>query len=57
MREFEVEITEMLSKVIKIKANTFEEALESVTKMYKQEKIILDSDNLIENEIKLVNYE
>lgn len=55
MKEFEVEITETLSKIIKIKANTFEEALESVTKMYEQEQIILDSDNFIKKEIKLVD--
>ncbi len=57
MKEFKVEITETLSKIITIKANTLEEALESVTKMYEQEKIILDSDNFIEKEIKLVEDE
>ncbi len=55
MKEFEVEITETLSKVIKIKANTLEEALKGVTKMYEQEQIILDSDNFVEKEIKSVD--
>ena len=55
MKEFKVEITETLSKIIKIKANTLEEALKGVIKMYEQEQIILDSDNFVEKEIKLVD--
>ncbi len=57
MKEFKVEIAEFLSKVFIVKANTSEEALENLTEMYDKEKIILDSENFVDKEIKIVDYE
>ena len=57
MKKFKIEITEILSKTFDIEANSEEEALEKVEILYKQEKIILDSNNFVDKEIKMVNNE
>jgi len=57
MNEFKIEINENLSKIIKIQANSEEEAIEIAKSMYKNEKIILDSKDFIDKEIKLVSDE
>ena len=57
MNKFKIEITETLSKIIEVDADNIEEALERVETMYKEEKIILDSSDFIDKEIKLFNDE
>ncbi len=57
MNKFKIEITETLSKIIEVEADDIEEALERVETMYKEEKIILDSSDFIDKEIKLFNDE
>lgn len=57
MNKFKIEITETLSKIIEVEADNIEEALERVETMYKEEKIILDSSDFIDKEIKLFNDE
>ena len=57
MKEFKIEITETLSKIIEIQANDVDEALEAIKEMYYQELIILDSRDFVDKEIKMVNNE
>jgi hypothetical protein len=51
MREYEVEITETLQKVIKIKAESEEDAYRKVSDGYGQGKIVLGSEDFIGKEI------
>ncbi len=48
MKTYKIEVKETLSRIIEIDANSFDEALEDVQKMYKNEEIILDSDDFVE---------
>ena len=57
MNKYKIEITENLAKIIEVNANTEEEALEIVKKMYEDEKIVLDYSNFIDNEIQLLSDE
>jgi len=57
MNKFKIEITEKLAKIIEVNANTEEEALQIVKKMYEDEKIVLDSGDFIDKEIQLVSDE
>lgn len=51
MKEFEITITETLEKTVSIEADTKEEALRIADEMWKNEDIVLDSDNFVD-----VNY-
>ena len=57
MKEFKVEITETLSKIVEIQANDVDEALEAIKEMYYKELIILDSRDFVDKEINMVNNE
>ena len=57
MKEFKVEITETLLRVIEVRANNSTQALEKVKLMYEQESIILDSNDFVDKEIKALNDE
>ena len=48
--KYEVYITETLSKVVPVEAHTKEEAIEAVTKLYKQEQIVLSADDFVKVE-------
>jgi hypothetical protein len=50
MKKFKIEVKETLSRIIEIDANSIDEALDDVKKIYKKEEIILDSDDFIEVE-------
>ena len=50
---FEVEIEETLQRVIKVKATNEDEAIDIVTKRYKNEEIVLDSDDFMDYDIHL----
>jgi hypothetical protein len=50
MKTYKIEVKETLSRIIEIDANSIDEALEDVQKIYKKEEIILDSDDFIEVE-------
>jgi hypothetical protein len=54
MKIFKAEITETLTKTIDIKANSKEDALKEIQKMYNNEEIILDSSDYINTEIQLI---
>ena len=48
MEEFELEVEEILQKVVKVKANSFEEAMQIVQKQYDDCEIILDEHDIKE---------
>jgi hypothetical protein len=52
LESYEVEIVENLSKIITVKAESFEEAKELVIENYNEAKIILDSQDFVFNEFK-----
>jgi hypothetical protein len=47
MKQYEVEITETLQRVVKVKARTLDEAITQVKESYKHEEIILDSSDFV----------
>ena len=44
-KEYEVEIRETLSKVVKVKAENKTEAIDKVEKMHRNEEIVLSGDD------------
>jgi len=48
---YDIEIIEVLSRVIGVNANSEEEAIDTVTKMYRNCEIVLDSDDFRDSEI------
>ena len=48
MKTFEIEIKEILSRTIEVKANTEDEALEIVKQQYNNEEIVLDSSDFVD---------
>lgn len=57
MKTFEIEITELLSRIIEVEAETENEAFEKVNEMYQNEKIVLDSSDYVDTEIKIFENE
>lgn len=55
MNTYKVEITETLQRIVNIEAESENEAHEIISNMYKKEDIVLDSDDLIESLINLVD--
>lgn len=51
MKTFEIEIKETLSKIIKIEANSIEDAIEKATSLYNNEELILSSEDYCDTEI------
>lgn len=47
-REYDVEVKDLLSRIEHIKAESIEEAVDIVKKMYYSEQIVLDSDDMKE---------
>lgn len=54
MKEFEVLITEILQRKVKVKASNEEEAKNKVLKMYDDEKIILGSEDFWDYSIEVL---
>ena len=52
MKTFEFEIKELLSRLVKVKANTEDEAYLKVKEMYQKEEIVLESSDYMDTEIK-----
>ena len=57
MKTYKIEITETLQKIIEIEATTQEEALMIAKKMYDEEKVILDSSDYVDKNIKVIKDE
>ena len=55
MKTFEVEITETLQRIIKVKANSENEAYEIVKEKYDNEEIVLDASDCTEISINNVH--
>ncbi len=51
MKKFNIEIREVLSRVVKVEANSELAARDVVSDMYKKEKIVLDDSDFLESEI------
>lgn len=54
MNEFKIEIVELLSTVVDIKAKDKEQAVQLAKSMYEKEEIILTSEDYVSTEIKEV---
>ena len=52
MKDYNIEVTEVLSRVVSINAENEDEAYFKVKKMYQQEKIVLDDSDYIDTEFK-----
>ena len=49
--KYSVKVKEILLKVVTVDANSKEEALEKVMKMYKKQEIVLDYEDLVDTSI------
>jgi len=49
----EIEVEEILSKIITVEADSEEEALQIVNEQYQNEEIVLSSDNYIDTNFKI----
>jgi hypothetical protein len=47
MKAFTIEVQELLSRIVEVEANSTEEAVSKVREMYKNEEIVLDSDDYV----------
>ncbi len=54
LNTYKFEITEILQKIVNIKADSKKEAYKIIGDMYKDEEIVLDSDDFIESVINIV---
>ena len=48
MKTFEIEVKEILSRTIEVKANSEDEALTIVKQKYNDEEIVLDSSDFVD---------
>jgi len=54
MKTYYIEIEEVLSKTIKVEAESEDDALKQVVDDYNKGKIVLDSDSFVEKNFKVV---
>ena len=54
MKKYQIEVKEVLSRVIEVEANNENEALDKVYEMYDNEEIVLDWHDLVEHEIDFI---
>lgn len=52
MKEYHVEVTETLSRVVKIEASSAQEAMQRVREMYRREEIVLGDADFVGTEFK-----
>ncbi|MCD6112938.1 MAG: hypothetical protein J7J86_06685 [Bacteroidales bacterium] len=57
MKKIKIEITEILSKSLVLKADSEKKAIEKAKYLYDNEEIVLNSDNFMDKEIKIISYE
>lgn len=55
MPEFQIEITETLSRIVSVKANDINEAIQKVREQYRQSDIVLDSEDFISVDFKEID--
>ena len=51
-KKYEIEIIEMLQRIVEVKAENEEEALDRIKKMYRNEEIVLDERDFVDVEFK-----
>ena len=54
MKEYTIEITEILQRQIKIKAENYTEAIDKAEEMYRNEEIILDAEDLVDSGVEII---
>lgn len=52
VKNYQIEITETLNRIIEIKAGSFKSALEKARNLYRHEKVVLTSEDFLEVEFK-----
>lgn len=57
METFRIEIQEFLSRTIEVEAETKDEAVSKVRQLYRNEEIVLDSDDYVSTEIEVYENE
>ena len=55
MKKYTIEITETLQRQIEIKANSFDEAYSIIKEKYHNGEIVLDSNDYIDTDFKLIS--
>ena len=53
MQKYKVEIIETLSRIIEVEAENEDSALNKIKGLYKQEKIVLDSNDYLDTKIEI----
>ncbi|WP_372474413.1 DpnD/PcfM family protein [Capnocytophaga sp. ARDL2] len=53
MKTYKIEVKETLSRIVSIEAKDEQEAVQKIEKLYKKEKIVLDSDDFVSKEIEV----
>lgn len=53
MENFEIEIKEVLSRIVSIQAESKESAIREVEEMYRKSEIVLDADDFVLKEIRI----
>ena len=51
MKKYRIEVTEVLSRLVEIEAESEEDAIETVRRMYKNCDIVLDASDYVETRI------
>ncbi|HRO08498.1 MAG TPA: DpnD/PcfM family protein [Saprospiraceae bacterium] len=55
IKKYKIEIQEFLSRIIEIEAENIDEAVSKAKKMYRNEEIVLDSEDYVTTEIEEYN--
>ena len=53
MQKYQVEIDETLSRIIEVEAENENDAVSKIKDLYRQEKIVLDSNDYLDTEIEI----
>ena len=51
LKEFDIVIKEELARIIKVKAENFEAAIDNIEEKYYRGEIVLDAEDLVDKEI------
>ena len=55
LKKYQIEITEILQRIVEIDANSLDDAIIEINKKYKNQEIILDSSDYIQTNISEFN--
>lgn len=47
LKEFDIEVSELLSRTVKVEAETLGDAIEKVMELYKKGEIVLDAEDFV----------